>query len=52
MQLQIELLHILDFEAFAICEHITLQLLQIIQEVKFGLVGAQPESVVLTNHLP
>ena len=47
---EIELLHPLDFEQFAICEHILLQHLLIIQEGT--IFGAQPESVVPTFHLP
>ena len=47
---QIELLHPLDFEQFAIFEHILLQHFLIIQEDT--IFGAQPESVVPTFHLP
>lgn len=47
---EIELLHPLHFEQFAICEHILLQHPLIIQEVT--IFGAQPESVVPTFPLP
>ena len=50
LQSEVELLHPLDFEQCAICEHILLQHPLIIQELTS--IGAQPESVVPTISLP